>query len=64
VGALASALELLAQDARCPWLAAEAEDLRRTSRSFALANLSRNLDCLPLRFAPLLASSSSSPAVS
>lgn len=63
VSALADALDRLAQDAHCSLLAAEAEDLRRTSRSFALTTLSRNLDGLPQRFAPLLASLPSSPPV-
>jgi signal transduction histidine kinase len=63
VSALADALERLAQDAQCSLLAAEAEDLRRTSRSFALTTLSRNLDSLPQRFALLLGSLPSSPPV-
>ncbi|HWB03738.1 MAG TPA: ATP-binding protein [Verrucomicrobiales bacterium] len=63
VSALADALDRLAQDARCSLLAAAAEDLRRSSRSFALTTLSRNLDGLPQRFAPLLAALPSSPPV-
>jgi len=58
VTALVSALTKLADDAGSPWLTARAEEVRRASASFAVSTLTRLLEELPARLAPLLPASS------
>lgn len=53
VQALVKTLKALAEEAGSPWLAARAEELRLASSTFAVSTVTRLLEHLPVRLAPL-----------